>query len=86
MRAASAAVRTKIGPLRPSHAQRSQSRSSGSALAETITDNIDRGATEDAGCILIPAGGSPAGHAYRLHRSRKRATYAEVPARRLRQG
>ena len=41
MRAASATRRTSIGVLLPSDAKRSQSRSSGSVLAESIVDCVD---------------------------------------------
>jgi hypothetical protein len=42
-------VRTNIGVLPPSDAQWSQSRSSGSVLAEFIIDSIRRGAAEGFG-------------------------------------
>lgn len=86
MRAASATVRTNVGVLPRSKAQRSQSRSSGSVLAEHIICNIHRGATESAGCILVPVRDCLVEHSCRLRRSRKEAAHAEVPARRLRQG
>jgi hypothetical protein len=62
MRAASATVRTNIGVLPRSDAQRSQSRSSRSVVAEAIIDNRRRGATEGVGCILIPGRDSETAH------------------------
>jgi len=73
MRAASATLRTNIGTLLLSEAQRSHCLSSGSVLAEHIICNIHRGATEALGCMLIPVWGSPVAHASRRRKPDRKA-------------
>ena len=66
-------MRTNLGTLPLSEAQRSPCLTSGFVLAESIVCNIHRSAAEGAGCILIPARDCLVEHACRLRRGRNEA-------------